>query len=124
MSEKGNPSLMISIDVRQNRIRIHKTVLQSLGFPKYIQFLVNPEKKHIAIRGVEVSVPGDQTERIKPKELMIDNCYEFKSKSLMKKLYELIGSPDPKFTYRFMGNEVSEYNMVVFPVKTITPFEG
>lgn len=124
MSEKGNPSLMISIDIRQNRIRIHKTVLQELGFPKYIQFLVNPDKKHIAIRGVDVSVPGDQTERIKPKEMMLDNCYEFKSKSLMKKLYELIGSPNPQFTYRFIGNGVSEYNMVVFPIKTMTPFEG
>ena len=59
-----------------------------------------------------------------PKEMMLDNCYEFKSKSLMKKLYELIGSPNPQFTYRFIGNGVSEYNMVVFPIKTMTPFEG
>jgi len=123
MTEKSNPTLMIALDIRQNRLRIHRTVLQSLGMPKYIQILVNPEKKHIAIRGVEVAVPGDQTEKVKPQEFMADNCYEWKSKGLLNKLYKLIGSPDPKYTYRLTGQYVSDYNMVVFSIKTLAKYE-
>lgn len=123
MTEKANGSLIIALDIRQNRIRIHKTVMQSLGFPKYIQLLVNPNKKHIAIRGVDVAVPGDQTERIKPQELMAGDCYELHSKSLLWKLFRFVGSPDPSYTYRLTGNFVSEFNLVVFPTSTLTKYE-
>lgn len=40
----------IFIDLKKNRIRIYKHTLQMLGKPDYIQLLVNPADRIIAVR--------------------------------------------------------------------------
>ena len=90
MTESQSALVAISIDQRKNRIRIYKSLLQHLGFPKYIQLLVNPSNKCVAIKVVEKRSPGDQSERIKPIELMVNDCCELYSKSFIKKLYNKI----------------------------------
>ena len=46
------PSLkpVLCIDLKKNRIRIHKLTLHMLGDPEYIQLLVNPKSSMIAVR--------------------------------------------------------------------------
>jgi len=83
MTENPLSPVTISIDIRKNRIRIYKSLLQLLGFPKYIQFLVNPNNKSMAIKCVEHPVPGLPCEKIKPQEFMTNDSYELYSKSLM-----------------------------------------
>ena len=41
---------VLCIDLKKNRIRIHKLTLHMLGDPEYIQLLVNPQDSMIAIR--------------------------------------------------------------------------
>ncbi len=120
MTGKSSLIVPITIDFKQNRIRIHRAMLKSLNSPKYIQLLVNPDKKHIAIRGLKVAVPGDQSEKIKPQEFMNDSSYELKSKSFLTKLHQFLDSPDPAYTYRLTGTIVSELNMAIFSTKTLT----
>lgn len=40
----------LCIDLKKNRIRIHKGTLHLLGNPEYIQILINPEKQMLALR--------------------------------------------------------------------------
>lgn len=123
MNENLNSSVAISIDQRKYRIRIYKSLLQLLGYPKYIQLLVNPNNKYVAIKAVEKPIPGDQSERIKPQECMLNDCYELYSKSFIKKLCEVYGKLDPQYTYRLTGRIVLSHNMAVFSLETLTPVE-
>ena len=48
---------ILSIDLKKNRIRIHKRTLHLLGNPEYIQLLVNPDDRTIAImKGISSDV--------------------------------------------------------------------
>ncbi|MBQ6490571.1 MAG: hypothetical protein IJI75_15250 [Solobacterium sp.] len=52
MSNKAKPEAIpvISIDYKWHRIRIHKQTLLLLGDPEYVELLVNPETKILAVR--------------------------------------------------------------------------
>ena len=56
MTETPNPAVTISVDLKKYRIRIYKSMLRLLGDPPYIQLLVNPDNKCVAIRAVEKAV--------------------------------------------------------------------
>lgn len=123
MIENPSSPVTISIDQRKNRIRIYKSMLQLLGFPKYIQLLVNPNNKCVAIKAVENPTANDQAERIKPQEFMSNDSYELYSKTFIKKLCEVNGSLDPHYTYRLTGKIVQSHQMAVFSLDTLTRIE-
>lgn len=123
MTELQTSPITISIDQKKYRIRIYKSMLQLLGFPKHIQLLVNPDNKSVAIKAIEKPTPGDQSERIKPQEFMVNDSYELYSKSFINKLCEVYGELDPKYTYRLTGKIVRSHNMAVFSLDTLTPVE-
>lgn len=50
MNNQPSSQPILCIDLKKNRIRIHKLTLHMLGDPEYIQLLVNPCTHMIAIR--------------------------------------------------------------------------
>ena len=42
MSDHNSPTVLLSVDIKKYRIRIHKATLHLLGDPPYIQLLINP----------------------------------------------------------------------------------
>ena len=50
MNRETSLKPVLCIDLKKNRIRIHKLTLHMLGDPEYIQLLVNPQDSMIAIR--------------------------------------------------------------------------
>lgn len=50
MNRKTSSPPILCIDLKKSRIRIHRNTLHILGDPDYIQLLVNPQSKLIAIR--------------------------------------------------------------------------
>ena len=71
MSDKGP---VISIDFKtRKRIRIHKITFHLLNDPKYIQILVNPESKAIALRAGD---PDDPLSLRINQRALADNSYE------------------------------------------------
>lgn len=56
--EKENASICVSLDLKKFRIRIHRHLLQMLGRPAYIQLMVNPKTKVLAIAS------GDQHDHL------------------------------------------------------------
>ncbi|MDY4208893.1 MAG: hypothetical protein SOX63_02495 [Eubacteriales bacterium] len=109
----------ICIDAKCGRIRLSKNMLSSLGYPKYIQLLINTEKQKIAIRCVDKDVPDAQTIRIKPIEKMTSKAYDFTSKTLTDKLVEAIGIVDGNCSYRLSGTIFSLERIAVFPFNTV-----
>ena len=50
MNRETSLKPVLCIDLKKNRIRIHKLTLHMLGDPEYIQLLVNPQDSMIAIK--------------------------------------------------------------------------
>ncbi len=98
-------------------------MLHLLDEPRFIQLLVNPNNKYVAIRGVKVATPGDQTEKIRPKSMMADNSYELYSKTFVSKLCEVAGGLDSNYSYRLTGSIVPSHNMALFSLKTLKRIE-
>ena len=47
----------IVVDYRKNRIRIHKNTLHELGNPTFVQLLVNPKERSLAVQNCQASDP-------------------------------------------------------------------
>ena len=69
MRENAN----LSVDLKKGRLRIHKAVLHSLGDPKYIQLLVNPEAMAVAVLRVDAPRSGDPVHKITKERLHSEN---------------------------------------------------
>jgi len=89
---------ILTIDLKKNRIRIHKQTLHLLGDPEYIQLLVNPDARLIAIRR---SVRKDHlAHRV---TLTNSICYELCSTELIQTLQRVKTDLETKKTYRIYG---------------------
>ena len=112
----------VTIDIKKARIRIFKTTIHALGDPKYIQLLVNPNNRTVAIRFVEKETSGDQAHKVKI--VTGDSSYEIYSRAFISKLYQICGGLDPKYSYRMTGEIVPKQKMAVFSMDTIVRNEN
>ncbi len=114
MSEKVP---VISIDFKtKKRIRIHKVTLRLLKDPNYIQLLINPESKAIALRSSSSNDPLS----IKVNRRMIeDNSYELCSLDLSRSLILLYESWKEGRSYRIYGKMSSDSEVAVFYIKNM-----
>jgi hypothetical protein len=92
---------ILSIDLKKNRIRIHKSTLHMLGDPEYIQLLVNPSAQIIAVRR---SIREDHlSHHIKHQQLSTKNCCEIYSTDLLQTLLNVNCRWQNKQAYRIYG---------------------
>lgn len=94
--DENRVSASISVDIRKHRIRIHKATLNQLGPPKYIQLLVNPDDRIVAVRGLDKKCRESHvvnSTRIRP-----DNSYELYSKQLVLTLMTLLPELDGEYS--------------------------
>ena len=116
----GTAEASIALDMKKNRIRIHKPTVRMLGDPKQIQLLFNPEDMVVAIVCPESEVPGGQEIRINPKHFKRgENDVEVYSKMFLKKLRSIHGNLDDNCTYRLIGKIIPEFRAARFPMSTI-----
>jgi len=84
MNRQTSLKPVLCIDLKKNRIRIHKLTLHMLGDPEYIQLLVNPQNSMIAIRK---SVNKDfLAHRVRYSKADSRYCYELYSTELLQAL--------------------------------------
>ena len=83
--------IVITVDIKKNRIRIYKSTMRSMGSPKYVQLLVCPQKQTFAIRGVEKEDHQQQTIKIMNNFLMPDIPCEIYSHTFIVKLKKELG---------------------------------
>ena len=117
MSEQTQQQVTIAVDLKKYRIRIHRNTLALLGTPKYIQLLVSPSAKMMAIQGVDTRTRF--THRVNLSALRPDNSYEIYSSLFVSQLLALVTDLDAKCTYRLTGEIIAEENAAVFPLNTL-----
>ena len=128
MGSTDNRAIM-TIDLKRSRFRIHKSTLNKMGKPQYIQFLVNPEEMFIAVLGSDRPLAGGTANRVKLVQ-MPNHSIEFYSNALLCALVNMIGTLDFQYSYRMTG-EVDVANRVAyFSMKALkknerrTPIDG
>ena len=117
MSEQTQQQVTIAVDLKKYRIRIHRNTLALLGTPKYIQLLVSPSAKMMAIQGVDTRTRF--THRVNLSALRPDNSYEIYSSLFVSQLLALVTELDAKCTYRLTAEIITEENAAVFPLNTL-----
>lgn len=124
MDAPATPNIYLSVDLKKNRIRIHKAPLHQMGDPPYIQLLVNPERMEVAIRGVDYDAPQVQAHKVSQSKMLSDFSYEIYSMAFVKKLCALIGDLDTNCSYRMAGTLSPEKRLAIFSLKTLKRIEG
>lgn len=126
MAEQVNAPITISmaLDMRRNRIRIHKPTIHLLGDPTLLQLLFDPEDMVVAIVCRDTEVSGSQEVRINPRGLKSRNCFEFCSSMFLRKLREVHGGLDANASYRLTGKIIPELRAARFPMSTIQKIEN
>lgn len=126
MAEQVNAPITISmaLDMRRNRIRIHKPTIHLLGDPTLLQLLFDPEDMVVAIVCRDTEVSGGQEVRINPRGLKSRNCFEFCSSMFLRKLREVHGGLDANASYRLTGKIILELRAARFPMSTIQKIEN
>jgi hypothetical protein len=111
--EKNTDSLLsISIDLKKNRIRIHRSTLQAIGSPSHILLLVNPEENSLAILPCQSSEP--KSHHIQWLEKKKQNSCEIYSKSLIANLLNICSTWEENKLYLLYGEIISEKGAVRF----------
>ena len=123
MDESSASKVTMAVDTKKYGIRIHKVLFRQLGEPRYIQLLVNPEKRIVAIQKVEKELSGGQTHRIVEKRMHSEHSYEIYSRPFIRKLREVAPSIQDGCTYRLTGSVILSMNTAVFPLETLQRVE-
>ena len=123
MSDHNSPTVLLSVDMKKYRIRIHKATLHLLGDPPYIQLLINPTSSIVALKSVSRSSSKDQTHRVPKKTLRSSNSVEIYSKFFIDKLIELVPDLTDGNCYHMTGTIIPSEKMAVFSFKTLRPFD-
>lgn len=104
----------LSIDLKYNLIRIHKATLNALEHPEYIQLLVNPYDRSIAImKGVSTDKLAHHVryDRIKKGQ-----SYELYSTILLNNLMSISNQCETMKAYHIYGNYLPKYRLVKFSI--------
>lgn len=112
MTDNSTPRPAILVDLKKYRIRIHKNTLRSIGTPKYVLLLVNPEEQTLAILRSDPSDPRAQ--HINMSSFDNNKSFELYSRSLVKKLRDVCSSWQDNQSYRLYGEIIPHEGMARF----------
>lgn len=119
MATEQQNNVLLTIDPRKSRIRLHKTTLHALGDPKFIQFLISQKQRNFAIRAVDKEFTDAQPLKVNTKNLSPDDSYEVFSTMLVNKLCDVLGIVNMKSSYRLSGCIIPEQNMALFSFSSL-----
>ena len=113
---KENTLHKISFNYKHGKVRVYKKVIQGLGNPKFIQFLIKPEDKLLFIVGL------DQREHDSFPVVLSDNSHRggmvLNGQRFVKKMSEIAGW-SLEGTYVVGGTYIKEMNMFEFNLENV-----
>lgn len=122
MDDNSKATAAISVDIKKSRIRIYRTTLAQLGLPKFIQLLVNPNDRMIAVRGLDKRCK--ESHIVSFSHMRTDYSYELYSKELITTLMSLRQDLDGNCTYKLMGEVYPDSKVALFSLDTLQKLEG
>jgi hypothetical protein len=112
MADNNSERPIISVDLKKCRIRIHKNTLHSIGDPRYILLLVNPQERTLVIA---------RSNRTDPRAHYVDvsfiknkKCFELYSQFLVKSLHDVCIDWQDSKSYRLYGEIISNEGIARF----------
>jgi len=122
MTSSDTSALIVAIDLRKNRIRVHKETLHRLNDPNYIQFMFNPEQRVLLVRCCNEK--EDQSMRISDYRLFQStNSVEFYSLPLLERMCSVEPNIEKGKVYRLTGQLKAFQKLAVFPLSTMKEIE-
>ena len=121
MNDINKNTVTISIDMKKFRLRVHKAMLHLLGDPPFIQLLVNPVDRLVAIRAVDRGTRDNAIHKVNMSQLQSDFSIEIYSREFVTKLCELAGINDISPLYHMTGEVLIAQKVAVFSVTTLCP---
>ena len=108
----NNTRPIISVDLKKNRIRIHKATLHQLGDPGYLLLLVNPVDRSICI--CHGDADDNRSHRVSIKNISSKQSYELYSKSFIYALRTVCPDWVETGRYRIPGDLIQSRGMAWF----------
>lgn len=108
-----HPAILV-FNAKRNLIRIHRQTLHMLNDPAYIQILVNPQDKIIALRPGNPNIT--KSERVNWNRINRNHSFEMYSASLSFQLLHLLPEPDNICSIRLKGTHYKKDNLVAFRI--------
>ena len=115
--------ITMAIDLKKNRLRIHKSTLRLLGSPEFVRLLFSRERNAIGVVTGKSEIPKAEEIRViydKPNEA---GTFDIYSKTLLSVIRMAFRGLDQTGLYRLKGIPVPEENGVYFPLSTLTRAE-
>ena len=107
--------LIIVVDLRKDRIRIHKNTLHALGDPSYVSLIINPDEYSLCIQCS--SVDDKTAHHMRQRIMNSKSSYELYSKSLVKAFLDLCPEWDSNTKYKLDGVLIPSEKMIKFSMK-------
>lgn len=111
MSVRG---LSISVDLKKDRIRIHKSTLHRLGDPKRVQLLFNPETRELLISCPSKPISESQDEKVYFDKPGNDGTYQLYSSELIRRIQSICPELERNALYYVCGKYVPSMNAAYF----------
>lgn len=124
MSEILDRRISMAIDLKKNRLRIHRSTLRLMGFPPFIKLLFSPEHNAIAVICCEkAEIPKINEVRVTYDLRDNTHTFDIYSKDLVSVIRMAFKGLDQTGLYRLKGYAVPEEHGVYFPLSTMTRAE-
>ena len=121
MNEQNTSSkVSLCVDLKKYRIRVSKEMLHKLDDPQYIQLLVNPYMRLVAIKAVSRKAASNDAHRISERVMNSEHAIELYSRHFIRKLIEVAGELDSGLSYSLTGRVIPAEEIAVFPLSTLT----
>lgn len=117
----SNQQPTLCIDLKKNRIRIHKCTLHLLGDPEYIQILVNPDRHMLALRKSKRT--DHAAHRIIISSLNSRYYYELYSLTFLQKLRKTNDGLENNQCYRIYGEFSPKEGIAHFSMNDCVPVD-
>lgn len=124
MNENTDPKITMSIDLKKNRLRVHRPTLKLLGSPSYVQLLISPANRAIIILGCEQHTTGGQEIRVIFDKPGPAGTFDIYSKELITRIRTHFPDLDKQGLYRLSGRFDAEEEYVCFPLSTLVRAEA
>lgn len=115
--------ISIALDWKKNRIRITRPVMESLGNPPYIQLLVNPNGRALAVRALQMKSKDIPCEIVRY-EGADERYIEMYSTLLFEKLSNSFSQFDKKATYKVFGEVLLPQRVAIFDLMDYKKLEN
>lgn len=117
------PEITMAIDLKKNRLRIHKSTLRLMGAPEFVSLLFSRERNAIGVIKSKSEIPKAVEIRViydKPNDT---GTFDIYSKTLVSLIRMAFDGLDRTGLYRLKGYAVPEDKGVYFPLSTLTRAE-